>query len=442
MQTIQISKIKIGERQRVEFGPKAIQELKDSISTHGLIHAPVLTASGELVAGERRLRAMTELHQEGIPFLYEGEPVPVDSIPFTSLGEADPSLMAEVEFAENIFRVDLTWQERTNALVRLHELRAATNPKQTLSATAREVAKASGKEGKETSSVQTERRALAHALILKDDMDLPEVKRARSAEEAIKVILDKNEAKVKAVAAATANPTNNLHQLIHGDCLVEMKKLPSNLVDLILTDPPYGMKADKMGKGEFHMYDDSPEEALRVCKGIISEGFRIAKPKAILVLFCDADHFTTLRTFAAQQAWTCWRTPLVWRKGTDGHSPWGRAGFVRTYELALFAVKGQRELIYPGGPDVIDCKRPGRADRVHSAEKPIDLLRHFIRLACLPGQTVFDPCAGSGPIIEAANAEKVKVIAIEKEETYFNECVARLAKKVVEPIEDDDIPEI
>jgi hypothetical protein len=37
------------------------------------------------------------------------------------------------------------------------------------------------------------------------------------------------------------------------------------------------------------------------------------------------------------------------------------------------------------------------------------------------------------------------VIAIEKEEAYFNECVARLAKKVVEPgaeIDDDDIPEI
>jgi len=34
-------------------------------------------------------------------------------------------------------------------------------------------------------------------------------------------------------------------QLIHGDCLEEMKKIPDGSVDLVLTDPPYGTTACK-----------------------------------------------------------------------------------------------------------------------------------------------------------------------------------------------------
>lgn len=427
MKLIDIAAITIGDRQRKEFAPKALEELKASIAANGLIHCPVLTEANELVAGERRLRAMTMLHQEGVPFTYDGGPVPVDQIPYTLLVDADESTIAEAEFAENIFRVDLTWQERTAALSRLLALRQAEAPSTTLVDVAREIHKSQPE-----TAVRTLRRDLANAQILAKHMDNPAVKRARSADEAMRVVLDEFEGKIKAQAAKSTVLAASDHRIIHGDCIEEMKKLPSGLCDAIICDPPYGMKADKMGKGEFHMYDDSPEAALTVIKAILSEGFRITKPKAILFLFCDLDHFAVIKTYAAQQAWTPFRSPLIWRKGIDGHSPWGRAGFIRTYEAIFFAVKGAKELLYPGGPDVLDFKRPGRAERVHAAEKPVDLLRRLIKLSALPGQTVLDPTAGSGPIIEAAMWEKVKVVAIEKEKEAHNECLARLNK----PLED------
>ena len=37
--------------------------------------------------------------------------------------------------------------------------------------------------------------------------------------------------------------------LRYGDCLEIMKTMPSKSVDLILTDPPYGKKADKGTNG-------------------------------------------------------------------------------------------------------------------------------------------------------------------------------------------------
>lgn len=424
MQLTPIDQITIKDRQRKEFAPKALAELKSSIAAHGLIHAIVINPERVLIAGERRLRAIIELHQEGIPITHNGQAIPSDQIPFTILNSTDDTSRAEVEYAENIYRVDLSWQERTEALKNLHDLRREQNPGQTLTDTATEIVDATGK-----STVGHTQAQLAEALIVAEYLDDPEVKRARSSAEAYKIVLDRAETKIKAEAVKNTPTTKpSQHKLILGDCLEEMKKLPPSTFDTIIVDPPYGMNADKMGKGEYHLYDDSPDTALTICKSIIREGFRLTKPKALLFLFCDIDHFVDLRTYAAQQAWSCWRQPLIWRKGVDGHSPWGRGGFIRTTELILFASKGQKELIYPGGPDVLDFKRVGRGERRHSAEKPVPLLRHLIKLSTLPGQTVFDPCAGSGASLEAASLERVKAVAIEKEENYYNECLTRLAK--------------
>jgi hypothetical protein len=36
------------------------------------------------------------------------------------------------------------------------------------------------------------------------------------------------------------NEDTNMDTIIHGDCCDELRKLPSNSIDLIVTDPPYG----------------------------------------------------------------------------------------------------------------------------------------------------------------------------------------------------------
>lgn len=38
-----------------------------------------------------------------------------------------------------------------------------------------------------------------------------------------------------------------LNKVICGDCLEIMKKLPDKCIDLVLTDPPYGIGAYKTG---------------------------------------------------------------------------------------------------------------------------------------------------------------------------------------------------
>lgn len=448
MQLVKISDVLIEDRQRAKIEPKPLEELKRSIaSVRGLLHAPVITFTKEgqpkLIAGERRLTAMQQLHEAGLAFTFNGEPVPEGMMPYARIGDLSSVDLLEAELEENLIRADLSWQDEALAKKKIHELRCSQNPNHTVIDTARELVErapslTSSKSETGYSTVRGEREVVAESLIVAEHLNDPMVQRARSRKEAFRIILDKAESQAKAqkVVQLMATSSSINHQIIHGDCLKEMKKLPSGIVDTIICDPPYGMKADKMGKGEYHMYDDSPDTALEICRAIFSEGFRITKPKAILFMFCDIDHFVTLRTFASQQAWTVWRAPIVWRKGADGHSPWGRAGFIRTSELLLFAVKGQKELVYPGGPDILDFGRPGRSERVHSAEKPVDLLEYLIHISTLSGMTILDPTAGSGPIITAANRKNCKVIAIEKDKNSHDHCLQRLSGEQGDDAED------
>jgi hypothetical protein len=123
-----------------------------------------------------------------------------------------------------------------------------------------------------------------------------------------------------------------------------------------------------------------------------------------------------------------WRAPLVWHKGEQGHAPWGRAGFVRTYEILLFAVKGQRELFVSGGPDVVTRRSTATTTKRHAAEKPVEIIKYFLEKAALEGETVLDPCCGTGVIFEACSALKLKATGIELSKTYHDSALARIGE--------------
>lgn len=421
--TVEIALIEITDRQRKEITPKELLELKRSILEKGLLHAIVLSYPGpgyRLLAGERRLRAMTELHEEGHTFKYNGGDVPAGQVPFTTVSDLTEVELMELELEENILRQPLTWMEEAEAKVKIHKLRQGSNPSQTILATATEISERSG------TPVSTERQELARSLLIVKHKDDPRVTGAKNEREAYRALLDKAETEFKAKLAVQAKAFTSTHTLLKGDCRKVLPTLKSGTFDLILSDPPYGISADSSKKDSKHFYDDSTENALDVCKFIISEGFRLTKPKALLYLFCDTDNFLLLRTYAQQQGWSTWRTPLIWNKGHIGYAPWGRAGYTRTYEAILFASKGQRELYRPGGSDVLDFSRVTKKEKVHAAEKPPHLLFSLLSSACITGDQVLDPCCGSGPIFTAGEKMKVKVTGIELDDTYHSQALARI----------------
>ena len=422
-------------RQRREFKPDALHELGDSISRIGLMHAPVVRPAGDgqwtLVAGERRLRAIADLAELGVMFRFGGKLVPLGQVPVVSVGELSHLEAWEAELEENIRRTDLTWQERAKATAALIELRQAQaddkdQPRPTVADIAREIHELPPGEALGDRGTNVRNEAIV-ARFLHD----PEVAAASSVKEAFKILKKKEEQGKNESLAATVGKTfsSDAHRLVQEDCLRWMQSAGEGQFDVILTDPPYGISADKFNdsgvgvSAAAHFYDDSYEEWQRLIEEFAEQSFRLAKPEAHLYAFCDLDRFNEFRFEMSEAGWTVHRTPLIWHNPSGFRAPWPDKGPQRKYELILYAVKGGKKTLSLQS-DVIECRKD--AAEGHPAQKPVELLTNLLRRSARPGDKVFDPFVGSGSTIVACHELKLACTGIEKNANAYGIALKRL----------------
>lgn len=419
-------------RQRGEFSPAELNELADSIEANGLLHAPVVRLAGDeviLVAGERRYRAICDLHELGRKFYYDGQLVPQDMLPCSSLGELSPLEAWEAELEENIRRVDLTWQEKAMATANLMALRQAQAveagaPAPTVKAIVAEVRPNDAYE----QAHDTTRKELIVSKFLEDK----EVQAAPTLKEAVKILKKREERKQQAELAELtgASFSASSHKLLNQDSAEWAASAPDAMFDIMLTDPPYGMGADQFGdsgvgsSAAAHFYDDSYEAWQAIMDWFPAASFRLAKPEAHAYVFCDLDRFHELRQKMADAGWKVHRTPLVWSNPDGFRAPWPEQGCQRKYELILYAIKGGRKVNHLKG-DVLEYGKDKAVG--HPAQKPVPLLVDLLRRSARPGDTVFDPFAGSFATVEAAHELKLSCVAIERDPSAYGIGVKRVS---------------
>jgi DNA modification methylase len=438
MHIVPIDRIVIGKRQRTSIDPVKLRELADSIVNEGLLHAPVCwlddtggTDMWPLTVGERRFAAIKLIHAEGKPLRHNNTVIPSGFIPITRLDEKlDEIGRFEAELNENTRRVNLDWQDETRALADLHEMRQRYNPKQTFEQTATEAVSRNITANQTVAGAAQEVR---DAVLVAGHLGNEKVAKARNVSEARGIILRMEEEAILATLTRrmlAAAPKESDVEIRHGDMFDLLPKMPINFVDLICADPPYGIDA---GSGGFrartvihHNYEDTPEEARKIAMCILTEGFRVTKPRANLFMFCDIKLFDFLKVAAANMGWTPFPRPGIWRKSeSEGLAPWGGAGFRITTEFFFFATKGQRGL-HASPIDVFDFSRVSRNTRTHAAEKPVEFMEKLISVATMPDDMILDPCCGSGSAIVAAKKLKRRAIGIEKDKDYYNTAMANV----------------
>lgn len=438
-QFIPLTSITIGARQRKKIESQPLADLEESIRQRGLLHAPTFTRVPEteppvwkLIVGERRTRALQRLVEKKIPFRYDGEFVPEGMIPIVTLQDSlTRADLKQVEFDENKVREALTWQDEAEALSEIHRLRQEEHVGQTRLETARQLIQENVVENSTSPHALAQR--IQRATTIAEHIDNPTVAKARNETEAYNLILKMEEEKINAsLARRRLASSTTIPEIIirRGDCLTILPQLESQTVDLIFSDPPFGIGANTGGFRQrtvhHHNYEDTPETAREIYQSIILDGFRIAKPMANLWLFCDIDLFFTLREMCGRVGWVPFRTPIIWRKSmSEGMAPWQGKGPRRTYEMLLYATKGQRGLI-SSPVDVLDESRVSRSERTHAAEKPVELLKTIIEASTLPGDFVLDPCCGSGSTLVAARESHRCGLGIELDETFYNTAMSNV----------------
>lgn len=450
--------IKIADnRQRQEFDPQAMDDLRSSIEDRGLLHAPVVreTADGPvLVAGESRLKAISDIYALGGTIRYNGAVIPEGMVPTVTLGELTELEAEEAELDENLKRKDLTWQERAAAEARLHRLRlkqrdmrveaaikvaAATPdapmpviPAHTIADTAKEL------HGRADGSFHD---AVRKNVLLSDHLDNPAVAKAKTADEAFKILRKQEEQKrnIDLAVAVGKTFTSDIHSLYNESCLTVMRRPEyQGAFDVILTDPPYGMGADQFGDGggrlanSEHQYDDSYESWQKLMREWVPLTYAVTKPQAHCYAFCDIDRFHELKGLFEAAGWDVFRTPFVVHKLNSGRVPRPEHGPRRQYELVLYAIKGGKT-VNQILPDVIQSQAD--ENMTHGAQKPVAVFQNLLQRSVKPGDVVADWFGGSGPLIPAAHSLKCKAVVTERVPEYFGMCLKRVRdlKNLEEP---------
>lgn len=435
MKLIPIDSIVVHPRQRTSVPDKHIDDLKRSILDVGLLHPPVCwfndeSQKWELVAGECRMKAIKQLRDEGKTFWHSNAEVVLGSIPINGVIDAltHPDQRFEAELDENLRREKLSWQDETHALAKLHEMRRKQNPLQTVRDTAREVSDLSG--GAQTTNERKVREARLISSAIAQGNE--KIANARNQAEAMALLYRQEEDRVKSIIArrALAKLSHSPIEVRQGDLAIILPSLDPDQFDLILADPPYGIRADSAGFRArtqiHHSYDDSLDAAQALAEVIITEGFRVSKRRANLLMFFDIRNWDFLNRCAKQMGWAVFPRPIIWRKSeSEGMAPWGGQGPRLTTEMILYATKGQRGMT-ASPTDVFEFKRVSRTERSHAAEKPVELLKKLIEVTTLPGDSVLDPCCGSGSTLVAAREAKRIGLGIEKDPHYFNLAFANL----------------
>lgn len=418
------------DRQRREFDEGKLQELVSSIQERGLLHPIVVRSLREefyLVAGERRLRAISQLSEFETPFRFDGKVVPPGQIPVVTLGELSDLDAREAELEENIRRVDLSWQERVAAeagLVLLRERAAkAAGVPFNRDAVVEEI------KGAATPSATT---AVTQAVILAKNLHRPEVAKAKSQSDAWKAMKRAEEAEKNADLASRlgAEHISAKHTLVQGNCLEWMADQEAGQFDVVCTDPPYGMGADGFGDsgkavmGE-HFYQDDFAHWYPLIQGFIEGITRLAKANSHVYAFCDVERFPQLKEEFEASGWKVFRTPLIWFKPSAFRAPWPEHGPQRKYEMILYARRGELRCTSLAG-DVLTY--PPDENLGHQAQKPVALFEDLLRRSVRPGMKVLDPFCGTGPVFEAAQALSAFATGVEQDPTACGIAAGRLER--------------
>ena len=190
-------------------------------------------------------------------------------------------------------------------------------------------------------------------------------------------------------------------------------------VDLVLTDPPYGIRQDRgMGGGGY-------------------DGFGNGKPREPRAYIGDWDRDRP-NDDTMRQVIRAGKLAIVWGGhffstvlATSGKwLVWDKEQTMPTYsdcELAWTSLPGNsvKQFRYNGSGLMAIEK-----NRVHPTQKPVELIKWCLSLAPA-ASTILDPFMGSGTTLRAAKDLGRKCIGIEIEERYCEIAAKRLAQEVL-----------
>lgn len=221
-----------------------------------------------------------------------------------------------------------------------------------------------------------------------------------------------------------------LNYIDNRDCLEGLKELPDKCVDLIITDPPYGINTrSSMNKNsKLNPWADLCNASfwytawMRECQ-------RVLKDDGAMWCFINWRGYPTIVKAGLDMAWPI-ESLLVWDKCWIGP---GQKYLRPSYELAALFAMPDFAIKDRSVGDIQRFKWGSYKPTGHPAEKPLDLFRWLIKTSGKSGGSVIlDPFMGSGTAACAALREGCSYIGFEMDADWVQKAQQRIADTVDE----------
>lgn len=241
-------------------------------------------------------------------------------------------------------------------------------------------------------------------------------------------------------------------RIIHGDALSELKKLPSESVDLIFADPPYNI--GKNFDGLVESWDDADFRSWLF--EIIAECHRVLKKQGSMYIMNGTENMPWI-DLECRKLFTI-KSRIIWAYDSSGVQ--AKKYFGSMYEPILMMVKDAKNYTFNSDAILVEAKtgakralidyrknppQPYNSQKVpgnvwefsrvrylmdeyenHPTQKPVALLKRIILASSCPGDIVLDPFAGSFTTGEVAVETGRRFIGIEVNCEYVKMGLRRL----------------
>ncbi len=219
------------------------------------------------------------------------------------------------------------------------------------------------------------------------------------------------------------------YELRSGDCFVEMQTMPSETVDLILTDPPYEesemterfaeMVRLLRPEGSIYVFGDVDVVAehwfrqMKIKHKTLLIWHYVNSPKARgrwrgsmqAIIYGYKSASSVFNEDAARVPYTPAAAKLNGRLRPSN----GRLATTMAYDTSKGALP-RDVILHPALLGHLSSERVGHPD-----QKPLGLIKKLVLVSSEPGSLVFDPFAGSGTTMVAALETSRRCLGIEKD---------------------------
>jgi ParB/RepB/Spo0J family partition protein len=379
-----VDRIIIKNRYRTEKDD--IESLAESIRDIGQLQPVVVDVSGKLIIGERRVLAIKHLGYK--------------TIRAEIVHTVDQLERLIMERDENLERSDFTWADAARIEREIFNRRAAKD--------------ATWTQEKQAETRGISQQKVSMRLKLGEALEvLPELAELPTQDQAFKEYKRlEEEAGIRHMRSSIPDEVRNAPQwakdhYIIGDAIEGLSGFKEEF-DFAEVDPPYAIdlnkRKDRNAKpGNIEDYNEIKIEDYPIfLSALVRSTYQALKPDTFAIFWHGFQWYTYLFNTLIAEGFAVNAIPAIWYKGQAGQTAQPDIALGSSYEPFFIARKGKPRMARSGRSNVFDFKPVAPSKKIHTTERPFDMMVDILDTMLFPGSRIVVPFLGSGVTLRAA----------------------------------------